>query len=400
MERITLYHRGTPITHHPLCKGSFSIGSDPANDLVLAGEGVAERHLLVYRGDQGKWRAELVGEPGSDRCEMLSGTRVSLGAFAVALEQADPDIRPRAQEPPVTLEWAGRSPALQLLLAETRKLAPLSAPVLITGESGTGKELVARGLHQCSKRSAGPFVTVNCGGLTESLLEDTLFGHEKGAFTGAESRTKGVFEQAHRGTVFLDEIGELPLKQQASLLRVLEEKRVHRIGAASATEVDFRLITATNRNLLKRVKQRRFRLDLYHRIAMLTLTATPLRHRPEDVEPLVQYFCRELRGEFGVRRVAKDALIKLSGYSWPGNVRELRNVLYRAFALTDRRTLTADHFNIVSTSTTKPKVKLSRIPADQLRRFLEMHHDNIAAAARALGVPRTTLRDRLVAAAS
>jgi DNA-binding NtrC family response regulator len=391
MERITLYHRGTPVTHHSLLKGSFSIGSDPANDLVLAGEGVAERHLVVYRGDKGQWRAKLLGESGPSLREMDSGTRISLGAFSVAVEQTE-GISPSEDD---ALRWAGVSPAMQLLRIETERMAPLSAPVLITGESGTGKELVARGLHRKSGRRSGPFVAVNCGGLTESLLEDTLFGHEKGAFTGAGASRQGVFEQADTGTVFLDEIGELPVSQQASLLRVLEDRQVCRIGSGSPIPVDFRLIAATNRDLSMLVKRQLFRLDLYHRISTLTLTTTPLRHRPEDVAPLVRHFFEEMREEFGVRRITEEALIKLSGYSWPGNVRELRNVLYRALALTDKPTLTAQHLDVTSKSTTRPQVKLNRIPVRQLQRLLESHDNNVASAARTLGVPRTTLRDRL-----
>ncbi len=393
MEMITLYHRGTPVTQHSLLKGSFSIGSAPANDLVLVGEGVAERHLIVFREKEG-WRARLLGDSEPILCEMGAGTRISLGAFSVALEQ----IRgPHSDPGAPTLHWAGISPAMRLLCAETERMAPLSGPVLVTGESGTGKELVARGLHDLSNRWRGPFVAVNCGGLTESLLEDTLFGHEKGAFTGAGAQRQGVFELADGGTVFLDEIGELPLPQQASLLRVLEDKRVCRIGAGEAVSVDFRLVAATNRNLAKQVKKSRFRLDLYHRITTLTLSTTPLRQRREDVAPLANHFMEELRGEFGDRRLSEDALVKLSGYAWPGNVRELRNVLYRALALTDKLTLTGKHFNIASKATAKPQVRLNRVPREQLIRFLESHDNNVASAARALGVPRTSLRDRLIA---
>jgi transcriptional regulator with PAS, ATPase and Fis domain len=270
------------------------------------------------------------------------------------------------------------------------------APVLIVGETGTGKELVAKGLHIRSNRPTGPFVAVNCGGLTASLLEDTLFGHERGAFTGAKSGRKGVFEQANRGTLFLDEIGELPLAQQAALLRILDDKKVRRIGGENAEEVDFRLVVATNRDLPKLVKKGHFRLDLYHRIATLQIQTAPLRKRPEDVGPLADYFLVQMVKEMGDRKLSKAAIEVLCDYSWPGNVRELRNTLYRAAAMSSQQTLDVPHFEFPSHATKHQRCafRLDQLSDVKIEEILFLHGGNVAAAARELGVPRTSLRDR------
>lgn len=406
MERIILYHRGTPVTYRALDKESLSIGSHPENDLVLASEGVRERHLIIYRAEDGRWRAEQVGQSSLEPTRLDGDTCIDVGAFHVGMEtgwQGSPDAS-RLPSPGKSLfpaatvirDWVGDSPALHLLKDETERLAPLRAPVLICGESGTGKELVARALHSCGPRRNRPFVPVNCGGLTETLLEDTLFGHESGAFTGAAGKRQGVFEQADGGTVFLDEIGEMPLGQQAALLRVLDDYRVQRLGSERAREVGFRLVAATNRPLQTLVEKERFRLDLFHRISTLTLTTTPLRDRMEDVPPLARHFCRECSSEMGMKVLDGGAVDRLSGYHWPGNVRELRNVIYRSAALANRTTLLAkDMVMPAADQFRKTGLKLHKLEDHQLERFLDRHHGNVTAAARELGVPRTTLRDRL-----
>jgi DNA-binding NtrC family response regulator len=293
------------------------------------------------------------------------------------------------------LGWCGGSPVMQQIRFKIETMARLTAPLLITGESGTGKELVAKGLHMLSGRSAGPLAAINCGSFTESLLEDTLFGHERGAFTGALNARRGVFQQADGGTLFLDEIGDLPLPFQAALLRVLDEKRVCRIGAEHSDEVDFRLVAATNRDLNTMIKKRQFRLDLYHRISTLSIETVPLRDHPEDLLELSQFFLTETAEELGRRGIDQSAIEKMAAYDWPGNVRELKNVLYRAAALSDRSTLSAEDINIPVDGPKKIRCNLQDVSADQLARILASHQGNITAAARALGVPRTSLRDRI-----
>ncbi len=406
MERIILYHQETPVTYHALDKETLSIGSHPENDLVLASEGVRERHLIIYRAEDGRWQAKQVGQPTHEATRLDGDTRIDVGAFHVAMETGRKGYRAAVRLPaagvslfpkvPTILDWVGESPSLRLLKEETVKLAPLRAPVLIGGESGTGKELVARALHDCGPRQDRPFVPVNCGGLTETLLEDTLFGHDLGAFTGAARRRQGVFEQADGGTVFLDEIGEMPLGQQAALLRVLDDYRVQRIGSERARKVGFRLVVATNRPLQTLVKKEHFLLDLYHRISTLSLITTPLRDRLEDLPPLARHFCRECSSELGMKELDLGAMARLTGYHWPGNVRELRNVIYRSAALASGRTLQAKDIVMPSDGRLRKNgLRLNKLEDHQLERFLDRHDGNVTAAARELGVPRTTLRDRI-----
>jgi transcriptional regulator with GAF, ATPase, and Fis domain len=229
----------------------------------------------------------------------------------------------------------GSSPAIQRLLQTIDKVAPHDTTVLITGESGTGKELIARALHQRSTRAGRPFVAVNCAALPETLFESELFGHEKGAFTGAVSQKKGRFERAHGGTIFLDEVGELALPMQPKLLRVLEEREVERVGGSQAYPLDVRIIAATNRDLSEDVRQGRFRRDLYHRLETVTLKSPPLRERKDDIPLLAAYFLRRWaerckRNVLGLSQEAEQILLQ---YPWPGNVRELENAMERAVVL-------------------------------------------------------------------
>ncbi|KAA0225383.1 sigma-54-dependent Fis family transcriptional regulator [Fimbriimonadia bacterium ATM] len=229
----------------------------------------------------------------------------------------------------------GESPAMQEVFDLVRRIADSTATVLITGESGTGKERIARAIHKCSTRSDKPFVAVSCAALPETLLESELFGHEKGAFTGADTPKPGRFELADGGTLFLDEIGEVPLSIQVKLLRVLQEREVDRLGGTAPKSVDVRLITATNRDLEAAVSEGVFRQDLLYRLQVLHIELPPLRERTEDVEPLALLFLRKYASANGkpLTAIAPDALDLLKAYRWPGNVRELENVVERAVVL-------------------------------------------------------------------
>jgi DNA-binding NtrC family response regulator len=242
----------------------------------------------------------------------------------------------------------GSSPALRRVLAAVERAAGTEATVLIEGETGTGKELVARTLHAMSARAGGPFVAINCAAIPETLLESELFGHEKGAFTGAVARKPGKFELAHRGTLFLDEIGDLPLGLQGKILRALEEKRFERLGGTAAVQVDVRLVAATNRNLRAAVAARAFREDLYFRLSVLPITVPPLRERPEDIAVLARYFverfCRDLKRP--PLAVAPEALAALQAYRWPGNVRELQNCIERAVILAEGDVIQPRHLHL------------------------------------------------------
>jgi two-component system, NtrC family, response regulator AtoC len=234
-------------------------------------------------------------------------------------------------------ELVGSSPRMAHVFATIRKVGPLDATVLIQGESGTGKELVARAIHRISPRSRGPFVAVNCGAIPPTLMEDTVFGHVRGAFTDARADRAGLLEQAAGGTLFLDEVGDLPLESQASLLRVLQERTFTRIGGERLLKADFRLIGATNTDLEEAVAERRFREDLYWRLNVITIRVPPLRERPEDLPALVDHLVAKRAAELGVpaRAVLPEALEVLHRYPWPGNVRELENTLYRALVMAE-----------------------------------------------------------------
>jgi formate hydrogenlyase transcriptional activator len=222
------------------------------------------------------------------------------------------------------------------------QVAPSHSSVLITGETGTGKELVAHAIHRASPRNRGPLVALNCAALPPTLIESELFGHEKGAFTGATARRAGRFELAHRGTIFLDEIGDLPLDLQAKLLRVLESGEYQRIGSADTIKVDVRVIAATNRNLEQEIERGRFRLDLFYRLSVFPIHVPPLRERRDDVPVLVAHFVRRKAERVGrtIDRVPREALAELTQYDWPGNVRELENVIERAVILSPGPVLT------------------------------------------------------------
>jgi DNA-binding NtrC family response regulator len=230
-----------------------------------------------------------------------------------------------------------RSPRMHAVLRQAEKAAASAIPVLIEGQSGVGKELIARAIHGCGERRAKPFVAVNCGAIPDNLVESLLFGHEKGAFTGATERHTGKFIEASGGTLFLDEVGELPLNAQVKLLRAIQEGEVEPVGARKPVKVDVRLISATNRNLIADVTQGRFREDLFYRLHVFPLSVPPLAERPEDIPDLVRHFLARLSAEEGkrIRAVTPPALALLRAYAWPGNVRQLENAVFRAVVLAE-----------------------------------------------------------------
>jgi len=237
-------------------------------------------------------------------------------------------VHPAISEIP---DFIGQSPAFLQLIESIRQVAPTQITVLITGESGTGKEMIARAIHRLSPRKDRPLITVNCGAIPEGILESELFGHVKGAFTGASESRKGYFELAHEGTIFLDEIGEMPLPTQVKLLRVLESQSFMRVGGSRAIEIDARVLAATNKNLEEAVNRGEFRKDLFYRLNAVHLTAPPLRKRREDIPLLVRWFAEEICAKNRIQCPVfnEDAMNQLMEYHWPGNVRELRNVVER-----------------------------------------------------------------------
>jgi two-component system response regulator AtoC len=303
----------------------------------------------------------------------------------------------------------GRHPAMVRLYEQIAQVAQTHATVLVSGESGTGKELVARAIHRQSPRRDQPFVAVNLAAVPDGLFESELFGHEKGAFTGAHARKLGKFELAHGGTLFLDEVGSLRVDLQAKLLRALQEREVERLGGTRTIPVDVRVITATNEDLRQLVRARAFREDLFYRINVAALTIPPLRERKEDIPILVEHFIRKYAREFkrDVRGISRGALPSLSAYDWPGNVRELENVIERSVALATRPVIRLDDLPLDLAIHDEPargvaggaplslKEARDRFEQVYILRALERENWNQSRAARTLGVHRNTLLARL-----
>ncbi len=296
-------------------------------------------------------------------------------------------------------EIVGRSPAIQRVLEQVRLVAQSDTTVLIRGESGTGKELIARAIHANSPRRYMPIVVVNCGALAEGILESELFGHEKGAFTGAQYRRKGKFEMADGGTLFLDEIGDISLKTQIDLLRVLEEKKICRVGGNRLIPVDFRLIAATNKDLEAMVAEGRFREDLYYRLNVFSIAIPPLRERREDIPLLVEHFLHKFARSMnksiaGVSPAAMDLLID---YDWPGNVRELQNAIERAVLVCKTGEIQPGDlpFQVNGGREFSPGRTLADVERQHIERVLRETGWNISRAARLLGIDRVTLYNKI-----
>ena len=289
-----------------------------------------------------------------------------------------------------------KSPTLLATLELAKTAARSPSTILVLGESGTGKELLARAIHAESPRVAKPFVAVSCAALTETLLESELFGYEKGAFTGANGRREGKFEAAHGGTLFLDEIGDISPKLQLDLLRVLEERRVTRVGGTESVPVDVRIIAATNRDLRRAVEEGRFRQDLFYRLNVITITLVPLRDRKEDIPLLVDRFLEQLSSELKreVEGVSPEAMAILLAHTWPGNVRELRNVLERAMVVSEGPVLEARHLGLSlepgSAAPAHP-ASLEEIERQHIGSVLRQTAGNVTQAARILDIDRVTL---------
>ncbi len=300
-----------------------------------------------------------------------------------------------------SLGLVGDSPTMRRLHVDIARYASKSATVIVAGETGSGKELVARALHDLSPRARSPFVAVNVACLRKDLMTSELFGHERGAFTGAVTTHRGMFEQAHGGTLLLDEIGELDAVAQADLLRVLETREVRPLGSSRSRVVDVRVIAATHRDLGAMVSTGQFRADLYYRLHVLSIIAPPLRERREDLPAVVAHLLYRLRHEVGVRHVSRDALDVLAGYPWPGNVRQLLNVLRRALAHSDESALDADVIRAaLAVEPGAVAVVPYALPARTLSPTmvadaLQASGGSVAGAARRLGVPRSTLRGHL-----
>ena len=322
----------------------FRIGKSPENDLVLADATVSREHCEIIRDSRGY----LLRDLGSTNGTLLDGAEIREGYLSagavISVGRVELKVRPFAERIDVLPserdsfgELCGQHPTMREVFGLLERLAPTDATLLIGGETGTGKDLLARAVHAASPRTKAPFVVVDCGAVVANLIESELFGHENGAFPGANDSRKGAFELAHKGTLFLDEIGELPLAVQPKLLRALESRRIRRVGGEKEIPVDIRVLAATHRDLKREVERGHFREDLYFRLAVVPLYLPPLRERRQDIAPLAHTLLARIDAQNpkpdAPLVLAMDALQALQAHDWPGNVRELRNVLERSALL-------------------------------------------------------------------
>jgi transcriptional regulator with GAF, ATPase, and Fis domain len=389
---------------------TIRIGSRRANDVVLTDRRISGMHVEIRLTKDGYRLRDLESTNGT----FVSGVRVNdaylkPGAL-IGLGKTTLRFVPLAQSVEVPLhargqlgQMVGQSPEMRRLFAQIERLAAGSTTVLVTGETGTGKELVAEAVHEASPRAGGPFVVFDCSSVAGNLFEDALFGHERGAFTGADAARAGAFERAHGGTLFLDEIGELPLALQPKLLRVLESKQVQRIGGGKPIACDVRFVAATNRDLALEINRSAFREDLYYRLAVAELHVPPLRERREDIRTLIEHFRSRMPGAVAAE-IPADVVSQMLEHAWPGNVRELRNAVERAVLLPQHplrleprgATSPEDPGLGAAIDVEVPfKVAKQQFVDEFDRRFmtalLEKHDWNITAAARATGVDRVSI---------
>lgn len=298
--------------------------------------------------------------------------------------------------------FIGESPKIKALAEQARKVLATESPLLILGETGSGKGVLARWLHENSPRAEEAFVDLNCAGLTRELLETELFGHEKGAFTSATASKQGLFEVAHRGTIFLDEIGDVDLQIQPKLLKVLEDKRFRRLGDVRDRQVDVRLIAATHQDLGQLVREKKFRDDLYFRVSTIPLAFPPLRERVEDIPTVAHYLLEKVAADLGRGEIMlePESIKALQSYSWPGNIRELRNVIERAVLLSEEKTISIKDLHFDGNSAGRSayldsNLTLSELERQHIERVLQEEQGRVEKAARRLGIPRSSLYQKL-----
>jgi DNA-binding NtrC family response regulator len=380
----------------PLVEGSaMTMGSDPSCDVVVPDRTVSRRHceLRVERGvlrirDLGSRNGLFAGGARVDRAELCEGSCFTLGRVVVTVRARKGGDREVIHGEPLP-GLVGTSNAMLRMAARVRRLAQLSVPVLIRGETGTGKDLVARAIHESGPRRQHPFVVLNVGTLEKGLAAAELFGHDRGAFTGAYNRRDGAFVTANGGTLFLDEIAELNPEIQVQLLRALEQREVRPVGSSEVVHVDVRIIAATWAPLEVMMEQGRFREDFYHRLAVGMIRVPSLSERRSDVGALAQHFLDRDAHELGRRELTPSALAYLSAQTWRGNARQLRNAVLRAALFAESRWIEVSAIERVMRDDPLAGGHLSVRAA---RRLVEHHGGNVAAAARASGVPRSTFR--------
>ena len=382
------------------------VGKHESNDFVLADPSVSRFHFEIVAGhgnirlrDVGSRNGTLVENVSVVEANLRHGERITIGRTELRLEVGAEPISIPLSEAMSFGRMVGRSPAMRAAFAILERAAATNATVLLMGETGTGKDVAAEMLHAKGPRRDAPFVVIDCGALPPSLMESELFGHEKGAFTGADRARTGAFEAANGGTLFLDEIGELPWDLQPKLLRVLESRQVQRIGSVQRAPVDVRVVAATSRNLWAEVNARRFRPDLYYRLAVIKVVVPPLRERFSDLPLLVDALLDGMNADAASAAMLRSEsfLSDLARHTWPGNLRELRNHLERCLTL--QATAPPDEHEASGAVLVDAKLPLAVARERWLRAFerqyasalLKEHDGNVSAAARAAGIDRTSM---------
>jgi transcriptional regulator with GAF, ATPase, and Fis domain len=410
MTTLHFYRLDREVLKYPFQGEILRIGRHPANDLTLPDDEISRFHLTVERREGGVWVVDRSrnGTTLNGRrireFPLKDGDRVGLGAWSIVFgdgsgwgEGETVARRTTAGEGDASLcGMMGASEPMRRVFERIRRAAPTPATILILGETGSGKELAARAVHELSLRSRRPFVPLNCGAISPQLIESELFGHEKGAFTGAVHRHQGAFEQAQGGTLFLDEVGELPLELQPKLLRVLEDRRFRRVGGTQEIEADVRVVAATHRALEAQVRQGRFREDLFFRLYSVPLSLPPLRERREDVPLLASHFLAGLQEgvpEVDRKALSPEAIEALSVHPWKGNVRELRNVLMRSLLFAPSAVMAPEDllFLKFEEDSGRPVDVLKGAERDALVKALRENGWNKRRTAEVLGVAKSTL---------
>jgi DNA-binding NtrC family response regulator len=384
-----------------LSDGPTVVGSSSSADAVVQDPTVSSRHCVLTPGpgavkieDLGSKNGTYVGGARVREAWGMAGTVVTVGRSSLVVMPAEPERADEALGDPLP-GIAGTSIAMRRLATQVRRLARHGLPVLVSGESGTGKELIARALHSEGPRRLRPFVAINVTTLPRELVESELFGHERGAFTGAHARREGAFAEAEGGTLFLDEIGDLPLEAQPKLLRALDGYEVRRVGAAGAGQrADVRVVAATHARLEQRVESGQFRRDLFHRLECFVVRVPALRERRGDIGVIARGLLRQLAADMGPRTLTPGALARLASHDWPGNVRELRNVLCRA-ADANARAGRIEAEDVERALYRYGSGVVKCVTPNRARQLLREHAGNLSAAARAAGMPRTSFRKLL-----
>ena len=386
----------------PLPRRKLVIGSSRDADFMVRDATVSGQHCAldvlghgVSVEDQGSRNGTFVGSAKVGQAWASAGTTVTIGRTTLVFVEAPSDPNEAAPDVTPLAGIVGGSLPMRRVAEQVRRLARHAAPVLVAGETGTGKELVARALHTEGPRAAGPFIAINVSALPRELVESEMFGHERGAFTGAVNRRMGAFVEAEGGTLFLDEIGELPLDAQPKMLRALDGYEVRRVGAGgSGQKHDARVVVATHVPLEERVADGRFRRDLFHRLEVFVVEVPPLRARRGDIAAIARELLRQMVTTIGKRELTSAALARLAAHEWPGNVRELRNVLFRA---ADYSVVPQLDVPVIERAmrVKKPAERQLQMTPTLAKAWLVQHEGNLTAAARAAGYPRTTFRKML-----